>query len=609
MSVLAPTSRLTPPTIMGETTGPAIPPIYWLPDELLEIIVSYLPPPDTIALGATSKRSNKITRGPLVWRRHCVQTWRHWNPRHALQGRLDSPPTHTKWHHLFHERRKMDRDVQELFNEMLLTQQKRYARMETIADHGYDVKDLIMSIRDTTPDDAEDVLARRYHADRVLGQLHRAEAIDKWRRVANRQMVRLEEVLGAYDLFVLNGKNGDLRDIDREFDRLAEGIKARDEDWEELTIRRKAVQVSKYLRSEGLVGNPSEDDYHALRNNFISIALFNEPHTSLPLQSVAIYCAVARRLGINAKPSNYPQHVHAVIEAPPDRTLDGKYKTAIQGAAPELMHLDPWRSSDEIPHEHLALRLLQMGAPEHQHAQHLGPTSTMEVALRTSRNIMNSVHQARERHRGPTRRGSYPDVEASWYAMVWSMLVLGDSNSASSLHRRRQCLPYLIQQFQAHFPEDMGLIEKEIVPIFRGEREHDVMLELIERNRIDDRNAKAPSPRSNLTSAVKYKIGHHFRHKRYDYEGFIIGWDLKCEADAQWIQQMRVDSLPNGRNQPFYNVVAEDESVRYVAAENIEVVEEEPSQSLMKMAGKYFKRWDGERKVFVSNVRDEYPDD
>jgi hypothetical protein len=37
------------------------------------------------------------------------------------------------------------------------------------------------------------------------------------------------------------------------------------------------------------------------------------------------------------------------------------------------------------------------------------------------------------------------------------------------------------------------------------------------------------------------------------------------------------------------------------------VLEEEPSAQLLKLAGRYFKRWDTEDKVFVSNIKDEYP--
>ena len=54
----------------------------------------------------------------------------------------------------------------------------------------------------------------------------------------------------------------------------------------------------------------------------------------------------------------------------------------------------------------------------------------------------------------------------------------------------------------------------------------------------------------------------------------------------------------------------EDRSTRYVAEENIQIATPNvPTPSLMAIAGQHFKRWDAKSKVFVSNIRDEYPDD
>jgi F-box protein 21 len=57
----------------------------------------------------------------------------------------------------------------------------------------------------------------------------------------------------------------------------------------------------------------------------------------------------------------------------------------------------------------------------------------------------------------------------------------------------------------------------------------------------------------------------------------------------------------------IYNSVC-DKSVRYVAEENIEPVspDTEPSEAILRLAGRHFKRWDGDEHLFVSNVRDEY---
>lgn len=56
----------------------------------------------------------------------------------------------------------------------------------------------------------------------------------------------------------------------------------------------------------------------------------------------------------------------------------------------------------------------------------------------------------------------------------------------------------------------------------------------------------------------------------------------------------------------------EDRSVRYVAEENIEVITPELydlPRGLINIAGKHFKRWNAATGSFISNVRDEYPDD
>ena len=54
---------------------------------------------------------------------------------------------------------------------------------------------------------------------------------------------------------------------------------------------------------------------------------------------------------------------------------------------------------------------------------------------------------------------------------------------------------------------------------------------------------------------------------------------------------------------------AEDESTRYVAEDNIELQHGAQPFALMRIAGRYFKRWDKQEQKFASNLRDTYPDD
>jgi hypothetical protein len=57
--------------------------------------------------------------------------------------------------------------------------------------------------------------------------------------------------------------------------------------------------------------------------------------------------------------------------------------------------------------------------------------------------------------------------------------------------------------------------------------------------------------------------------------------------------------------------VQDDKSIRYVAEENIDLQpgDEVVPEDFPMEIGKWFKRWDEIQKVFVSNIKDEYPDD
>ena len=135
-------------------------------------------------------------------------------------------------------------------------------------------------------------------------------------------------------------------------------------------------------------------------------------------------------------------------------------------------------------------------------------------------------------------------------------------------------------------------------------------LELIRTVRSNDSIPKPVKARGQTSHEnVSYRVGQVFRHKRYQYCATIIGWDNECSASEQWMAEMRVHELSRGKHQTFYHVLVEDKSMRYVAEENIRILKQDPVASLVSIAGQYFKRWDGHAKSFVSNIRDEYPDD
>lgn len=532
-----------------------------LPDELLgAVILELATASDTVLFGLTCKRVYALAAASPVWRRHCLGTWQSWNAQHDFHSKLSRPPLETDWRALYVERVTTDRLALDLFETVLATQQARASRMHDLAVHGSDVQDLLLRLVRETPDEAEDVLARRWHANAILGLISRRKAIDVWSRLQRGEHVELEEALGAYDGFIAGSAPGP-EGIKSSLDRIAAAIQEDTPGIDGMTIRQKAVRVADYLQSKNLVGMSNMENYHALRNNFLSLALREdeERRDCLPLQSVAIYCAVARRLDVDASPSNFPRHVHAVISAPPGTTLDGYPRAGDASSESEkdiTMYMDPFRQSEEVPCDELHFQLSRIGVPIPDHDSFLGPASTLEMVLRTGRNILVSVEGVRMPgvEDNDSNEPEVPDAELAKYAALWSLFMLGDDDPARASARRRQGTRFLLEQLQTDYPHDVRTFAEVTPHLLQDMPELPLVTELLETLQGADREPKAPNVRAPGVE-VMHRVGTYFEHRVYGYRGFIVGWDPRCAAAPEWIMQMRVDDLPRGRNQPFYNVV------------------------------------------------------
>lgn len=588
-------------------------PLDRLPDELLLSIASHLPPTEALAFSLTNERHNRIVGESLRWRKRCLSGWRYgrapnYRPNLSAQNPLD-----VSWQKLFETRQATDRKAEVIFEDLLQTQRGRIRKMEQVAALGYDVKDRLLRWRDETPEDAEDVLARRFHARAILDVIHRTIAIDIWTRLARHDTeVTLIEALGAYDLFVLNGKWGDLEDIQREVDKLADRIPNEygRSNWGLLSTKDKALKIAEMLREKNLLGNPNARAYHDLRNNFLSMALFAPPHTSLPLQSVALYCAVAQRLGIAAaQPSNYPGHVYAVVDCPGavgDDLGDGiplRTAGATQSSG-QRMYLDPFHSAYEVAESDLSRNLREQRIPAGRIAALMGPTSVAEATRRAGRNILRSAQSGFHNH-DEDDEGDEGDVgnsvgggplayETATYVGLWNAALLGDGQVRTrdnALQQSRLYLAPLLERLLQHFPQEICLAEKLCASLFpragdggssldgasdeegnggpggggQGqEAQHpmDPRDELAAFREADDQ-PRTPKERRMTAApgsgpgapAPEYRVGQYFEHRRYKYLGVVIGWDETCKMPDAWIQQMRVDDLDRGRDQPFYHIM------------------------------------------------------
>lgn len=67
------------------------------------------------------------------------------------------------------------------------------------------------------------------------------------------------------------------------------------------------------------------------------------------------------------------------------------------------------------------------------------------------------------------------------------------------------------------------------------------------------------------TPNLLYAVGMVMKHLTLNYRCVIYDWDPVCLAAAEWQAQNNVNKLRHKGDQPFYNVLVEDGSHRYVA--------------------------------------------
>ncbi|KAJ5624720.1 hypothetical protein N7510_001029 [Penicillium lagena] len=572
-----------------------------LPEEILHSILCHSPPVSAAALEQCSRRFNHVTNEPLLWRHFCQTHYQFWDRRHDLARKLASPVSSVDWKTLFVSRYRVDRSVTRLLDSTLACQTGRIDKFRAVIDYGYDAKDTLW--RESQVETGEDHLARRYYARALLTFLHRSIAVPEWAKLRRGESVSLDRALGCFDLFVPETGCGDLDEIRGLLDEITKRFISSNPDFSLLSPRDQALAIASWLRTNDFTGIEPGREYYSLEHNFLGLALQSPGHNSLPLISAAIYCYVAQRLHLDARPCGFPFHVHVIIRPQPGCDMDGR--TMAETEEEEPMYLDPFRGARETPVLDLRNQLTFLGAPSTHQPALLGDSPTSDIILRCGKNILNSVYSMpnSNSHTTPV------DMVSAKYAALWSIMLL--SGDARRMDLRHQ-LPLLMEMFATDFPSDIFLVEQYIVPLFDGLFEHEHILESLHVMRAVDEIPKQVRKRSAGNKHIRYRVGQVFRHRRYQYRAIITGWDSECGAGEQWMRRMGIDRLQAGRHQSFYHVLVEDRSVRYVAEENIELIlphVSELPESLMTIAGKHFKRWDEDARTFVSNVRDEYPED
>jgi F-box protein 21 len=281
----------------------------------------------------------------------------------------------------------------------------------------------------------------RYHATAVICYIHRRRALAIWTRVREYNDVPLEIGLLALELFLPSAAFLDIKDIVHDLDNFAAQFLSVTPDFEAFSTEERATALITWMWAQGFKGTCA-GHYCALKNVFVGMTI-RTIRTATPLTLVAIFCALARRVGLKAHPCGYPSHVLAIVEEP--NTGEYQYYDIFPGTGADPRK-DRARLIDNFIGDTQTLSTI------------LSPARTSLMIARAAQNIFNALQlPATERI---AQNYGYPDIceRATLYAALTAMAVLKPGPGPVTSEVVRQ----LTEQIPLNYPMDVRLLEEEL---------------------------------------------------------------------------------------------------------------------------------------------------
>ncbi len=125
--------------LQGSTVHAMSSPLPGLPDEVIQVILSYLPPTSNAALQQTCRHFANVANEPLVWKTYCQETYKYWDLRHAFQTKLKDV-SFTGWKDFFAQRHQTSRTTRNALDKIVNEELGRLDSIRVILEAGYDAK-------------------------------------------------------------------------------------------------------------------------------------------------------------------------------------------------------------------------------------------------------------------------------------------------------------------------------------------------------------------------------------------------------------------------------------------------------------------------------------
>ncbi|XP_030647491.1 LOW QUALITY PROTEIN: F-box only protein 21 [Chanos chanos] len=348
---------------------------------------------------------------------------------------------------------------------------------------------------------------------------------------------------------------------------------------EDFELQRQVLCALNAVLYEQLQYKGNECDYYNPLNSYIHQVLLRR--TGIPISLSVLYMTLARTLGVQLEPVNFPSHF----------LLRWCQKERGSDDICDYVYIDAFGKG-----KHLTARECEELIRHQVTADNYSAINTTEVLLRMVGNLLNIGK------RGEGNEKSYQLLRDS----LDLYLTINPDN-----------VQYLMLQARLYF--HLGIWPEKVLDILQhiqalDPSQHGAVGYLVQHTLEHIQHKKHPvEPEVKKRSApehseVQYSVGLIMKHKRSGYNCVIYGWDPKCTMSQEWINTMRVHQLSNGANQPFYNVLVQDGTCRYAAQENLEP-HSDPLEIGHPEVGRYFTEFSDTHYVPNEELQTRYPED
>lgn len=213
---------------------------------------------------------------------------------------------------------------------------------------------------------------------------------------------------------------------------------------------------------------------------------------------VYVFVAVARRLGIQASPTNFPGILHAHIQ-PPDPS-----------EPPRLLDMRGTEPPRDLPTATATQQIAPVLVPADEYTR---PASAAAMLSRAANNLIMFMRYERTYGQNMTSPWSLETHEAAFYAMSCWVLM------ANQAEQFAPCPP------EAKPLDTVAVIVDGICPSLEPISRRIVSSRCDKMMEMDEARATEIHRRS-MYPHVKHFVGLTFRHARHNYVGCIFGWDV-----------------------------------------------------------------------------------